>query len=360
MVFCFPVPYTLGVKLHTRKRTTLQLAGAGLLVITLGIIIGWFAHGDAGHAATVTPKLVRENSFSYKFINPIILAQVPENTSIPEFQTLKKNITAYITTAKADKNVADASVYFRQLNTDSWIGVNVDDLYAPASMLKAVSLISFLHAVQQNPSLYTTTTAITSQDVNTNINQDYYSPKDPIEVGETYPSSELLSYMIINSDNTAANAVNDILGTSALNQTYSDLTLPVLTSTTPADFMSPKMFSRVFRTLYNGAYLSGAVSEQALDLMSKTTFTQGLVAGVPFGTVVSHKFGERTLTTKNADGTSTTVRELHDCGIVYAPNDPYLLCVMTKGNAFTSLQKVIADISAMSWQSVQHLDSQKG
>ena len=35
---------------------------------------------------------------------------------------------------------------------------------------------------------------------------------------------------------------------------------------------------------------------------------------------------------------------MHDCGIVYIPNSPYLLCIMTKGNSNDKLLKVISDM----------------
>jgi beta-lactamase class A len=105
------------------------------------------------------------------------------------------------------------------------------------------------------------------------------------------------------------------------------------------DFMSPKSFSSVFRTLYNSSFFEWSLSEQVLNLLSQTTFTQGLVAGVPDGTVVSHKYGENT-------------DELHDCGIVYHPGRPYLLCVMTRGSNVHSLEMTIAHISKMAWDFV--------
>lgn len=331
-----------------------QAVIAASVLLLIGGTIGWFLRKGDEKQVTVQTKLLRENSSSYKFVNPIVLAQTPENTSIPELQTLKKTLGDYIVKAKDENKLEDGSVYFRQLNTDSWIGVNVDDTYAPASMLKALSLIAYLRSAQENPALYSTSITISNEDVNLHANQDYYPPISPVQQGKRYSSNELLSHMIINSDNTAANAINRLMGDEALDKTFTDLNLPVLTETTPSDFISPRQYSRVFRSLYNGAYLSPEVSEQALELLSKTTFTEGIVAGVPEGTVVSHKFGERTLMSTNGQ-----IKELHDCGIIYAPNDPYLLCVMTKGTDFPALQKTISDISRLAWQSVKELDIKK-
>jgi hypothetical protein len=52
----------------------------------------------------------------------------------------------------------------------------------------------------------------------------------------------------------------------------------------------------------------------------------------------SHKFGER----KFLDSGET---QFHDCGIVYLPKKPYLLCIMTRGTDLNKATKVIKNIS---------------
>ena len=64
---------------------------------------------------------------------------------------------------------------------------------------------------------------------------------------------------------------------------------------------------------------------------------------------VVHKFGERSL------GPNGETKQLHDCGIVYYPNHPYLLCIMTRGTSFEPLRKTIAGTSQLFYA---ELDSQ--
>ncbi|MEO6332559.1 MAG: serine hydrolase [Candidatus Paceibacterota bacterium] len=318
--------------------------------IGAGVIGGWFLRKQK----EVTPSIIRQNSGDYKFIKPVLLYRVPEDTDTSQLQSLKREIATYIDSAKHTGAAVDVSVYFRQLSKDKWVGVNQDQKYSPASMFKVVSLISFLREVQQNHFLYMKKIMIRPVDTNKNINQDFYPPKKSVMAGETYTAAQLLSTMIIDSDNTAANTINNAIGAEAFNQTLKDLELPIPAQGDPIDTFSPHMYSRIFRSLYNGGFLSDDVSEQALKLMSKTTFNIGLVAGVPEGTVVSHKFGERSFSENG-----NVVHELHDCGIVYSENDPYFLCVMTKGDDFIKLQKVISDISTTAWNSLNQLDSVK-
>jgi beta-lactamase class A len=72
-----------------------------------------------------------------------------------------------------------------------------------------------------------------------------------------------------------------------------------------------------------------------------------LVAGVPAGIPVAHKFGET--------GQVGGERQLHDCGIVYYPNSPYILCIMTRGNNFEELPNIIKQISS---EVYKHVDGQ--
>lgn len=335
---------------------TLWLTGGGTVLLLVGGILGWVLH-------TPLPKpsvtALREDPANYKFIDPILLLQAPEDTATPQFQSLKNSMIQYIADAKKKSQASDISVYFRQLNSDRWLGINQDQNYAPASMLKVVSLIAFERRVQETPALSSTAITIAAGDINTDSNQDYYPPQNPIQVGRTYSAQDLINHMIIDSDNNAAFTLDQVTGDKMLNKTYKDLGVPNPNDTFAIDFISPHLYSRIFRSLYNGGFLSDSISEQALELMSKTNFTKGLVAGVPAGTTVSHKFGERTIRIQDLDGpqpTTQTTRELHDCGIVYAPQDPYLLCVMTKGSDFPTLQAIISDLSRITWNSIAQLD----
>ena len=50
------------------------------------------------------------------------------------------------------------------------------------------------------------------------------------------------------------------------------------------------------------------------------------------------------------------IRQLHDCGIIYYPNNTYLLCIMTRGKDFKQLESVIAGISKTVYEVVASTD----
>ena len=315
-----------------------------LIIFSVGFSLGWFLHKTK---AVVAPVSIREESSNYKLIHPFLFLQVAEDETTPQLQSLKKTVTSYVENTIKQGNASDVSVYFRELETSRWIGVNADDKYSPASMMKVASLIAFYRSAQDDPSLLSKEIVLKTDDTKKD-EQEHYVSNHRTQNNETYTSKELLSYMIVDSDNNALQAINFLTGDKILNKTYTELRIPIPANKDEAveDFFTVKMISRLFRTLYNGTYISEAFSEKALTLLTQTNFNEGLVAGVPKGTVVAHKFGERTLNIVNNEvpENNRTVRELQDCGIVYLKDNPYFVCVMTKGQKFESFQKTIVDV----------------
>ena len=278
---------------------------------------------------------VRSNDPAFHFTNPLLFYISSPDT---EYDSLKKDILSYVTSAKNKGDATDISVYFRDMNTGGWTGINENATYEPASMLKVTTMLAYLNGSTENPSildkkLYYSQTP----------NQETYHTQKAIPSGY-YSVRTLIGWMIQNSDNDAVTALEADDGDRTA-RVFSELQLS-LPNATSTDFMSARNYSRLFRVLYDSTYLPPLLSEQALSLLSQTTFTQGLVAGVPEDTVVSHKFGERT--SVNNAGT-VTGRELHDCGIIYKGEHPYFLCVMTKGSDFSKLQNIISDISKLTY-----------
>ena len=109
--------------------------------------------------------------------------------------------------------------------------------------------------------------------------------------------------------------------------------------------ISVKQYSIFFRILFNSSFLSRTNSEYALSLLSKTEFGAGLRSGVPENILIAHKFGERT--------TQDGLNQLHDCGIVYYPDHPYLLCVMSRGENLHNLIDSIKKTSEFVYKTIQ-------
>lgn len=312
------------------------------LSLIIVFCLGWFSHTAYSHFFTQKREgysfPVRENSPVYKFTNPLLFV---DNSKIifHELDPLKDTLNEYINDAKSKNSLENVSVYYRDLNTGKWTGVNENDPFLPSSMLKVAILMVYLNLAESDPSILSSKLHFHAPD---NYFGQNFPPENKLEEGD-YSVETLLRQMIIESDNQAA----DILSTTKEKELltfYKTLLLPMPPEKLH-DYMSAVSFSTLFRTLYGSTYLQPSLSEQVLKLLSDTKFHLGLVAGVPKETVVAHKFGEHTIF--HTDLTKPTEYELHDCGIVYAPNSPYLVCIMTKGGNFTDLEKTLKDISSI-------------
>lgn len=277
------------------------------------------------------------NQFGNKFINPLLECNgINLDFALPYFISLKHMLTDYV--AKEEKLQPNifTSVYFRDLNNGTWIGIKEKELFSPASLIKVPLLITYLKKVESNPDILDKKIKNTQE---LNIKQNY-PPEEQLEQNKWYSVKELLDQMIIYSDNQAYDLLLKNSDSRDLTDTYFNLGVDVSKSLTDpfGNIVSVKDYASFFRILYNASYLNQEMSEKTLLMLSKTSFKKGLVAGVPKNIIVSHKYGERFYLDSNE-------AQLHDCGIIYLPQNPYLLCVMTRGKSFADLENIIKEIS---------------
>jgi beta-lactamase class A len=104
------------------------------------------------------------------------------------------------------------------------------------------------------------------------------------------------------------------------------------------------------RVLFNATYLDRDYSEKLLQLLSESDFSSGIKSGIPQNITVSQKFGDARI--PDAQGTVVGA-ELQNCGIVYYPDHPYQLCIMTKGSDIPDLERIIGQISQIIYTGVK-------
>lgn len=288
-------------------------------------------------------KPVREGQ--QKLINPLLAIDVPEGVNGQEDNDLRNKIENSLTLSRSQGKIDYASVYFKGPTKGNWLGVETDKTYYPGSLLKVPVMIAYLKIAETAPdSIFKTVTYTIDQDLNALEN---IKPSVALESGKAYTVDQLLAEMIKYSDNNAGLLLSSLIDQKFLNEVYTDLGLDVPPNRETK--ISPKSYSIFFRVLFNSTYLSRANSEKALELLSQSEFKDGLVAGVPEGVIVAHKFGEY----KGTDTFGNKFQELHDCGIIYLPKSPYLLCVMTHGKDISQLEQAIADISKTIYEAVK-------
>ncbi|HSR89133.1 MAG TPA: serine hydrolase [Candidatus Udaeobacter sp.] len=288
----------------------------------------------------------------YKYTSPLLLCDANSNKQSVSLNSLKNRLQNVVNNEIKNKNITTASIYFRDLKSGGQVDINSDEKFYPSSLRKVPLMIAVFKAAEANPGQLDKLTVI-FKDPDQNIGQEI-KPADFAKKDKTYTLSNLLEKMVKYSDNNATFVFTNLLGIDSIKTIYNDLQVPFLvpssnsSSSAEIDFMTTNKFAFFFRILYNSTYLNGDLSEKALKLLTDTDFKDGLVAGVPQGTVVAHKFGLTSLGDKHGNIAS---RELHDCGIVYYPDNPYLVCVMTKSTAdIPHVEKTISNISAAAYQ----------
>ncbi len=291
---------------------------------------------------------VRLNTGNYKFISPLLGYNIPSSKEFNEFQPLNNKVQNYISQQIQQNKNTKISVYFRDLTLGRWFGIDENQKYNPASMLKVVIMVAYYKEAENNPGILTKIIDYNKSLDETISNVPYQTPST-LQVGKSYTVEELIEKMIINSDNGAKNALLANIDNTSLKDVYTDLNIDPPKDNESDYTISAKAYSSFFRILYNATYLTPALSEKSLNLLSQANFKEGLVAGVPAETKVAQKFGEHI----NTSNTGQVLNiELHDCGIIYLPNNPYALCVMTQGQDLDNLKTVIQDISKIIYNSV--------
>lgn len=282
---------------------------------------------------------IRFNNLSYKFVNPLLAYVIPSAEQDPKWADLKRKISETINSVPKEK-LEKVSVFVSGLNQGRWIGINENELYPPASMSKVIIMMIYLRGEQENPGLLDKKMTYTSKDIAVTLNN-----LTSLKVGQSYTISDLIDKMIIDSDNGA----EALLFFNADQKFFSGLfsALGIKGFEDGIFYISPRQYSLFFRIIYNATFLDADLSEKALNILSQTKYNDGIVAGVPSNIVVAHKFGQYTNPKNNHD------IELHDCGIIYLPQNPYFLCIMTKGEDLEVSSLIIKTISELVYKNLK-------
>ena len=315
---------------------------AGVLVVGLG---GGYLVGEYTH------RHVRENMGEHRvatflngqLTNPLLeCAESTDELSVGERAQIEESVKAYVESAKKQGMITDAAVYFRDLNNGPWFGIDERKQYTPGSLLKLPIAMSYYWRAQRERGVLEQHIDYEGSDVVLAV-ENAYDSDAPLAAG-VYAVDDLIDRMLRESNNDAAQLLADYAGVEEVQRIYKDFGIE------PPDFGSDyeidvKTFGAFFRVLYNASYVGQPASEEILATLTQTTFRDGLVAGVPEGIKVAHKFGTRVV-----DGPGG--RQLHDCGIIYAPKAPYILCVMSRGNSSQNLSHFIAQVSKIVYEGV--------
>jgi beta-lactamase class A len=327
---------TLGINV----KTVIICSGIFLLLSAATIFIHLSIY-RSHHPAVATPStsgtsadepaamdLIRGNDL--KLINKLYLADIDEES--PKYLGFKGRLSGIITKA-ATGPVKSVSVYFRNMTDGSWMSIGSDNLFYPGSLIKVPIMIYFLE--QERLHKGTLDKVLTYEKPKQSFPSQVYKG-DSILDGRKYKISELLKYMIVESDNNATNLLAKNMKNDPFCKIFTDLEIPPDKINDVNYQISAKDYSKFFRILYSSSYLPRTYSEYALELLAKCKFNQGISRNLPQDIIVAHKFGEHG---RDYD------MDFSETAIVYHPNVPYLLAIMTKGSDAKIQSDVVSNIA---------------
>lgn len=310
------------------------------LIFLSGLSAGWLLNNiiDDYNAGTRSEKEELHEG-QYALINPLLECENSENLISKGLSGFKQQIANLVNERIEGKKADSVSVYFRDLNNGPWFGIGEKDEFIPGSLLKIPLMMAYFKQAEFDPHILTKKIKFEGSNF---ITHQYIQPSMTIAPGKSYTVQELIYMMIVNSDNYAAWLLNINDTLKIKDKVYADLGLAAPGTDKPYS-INVKRYGSFFRVLFNASYLRKETSNASLDLLARVEFRRGLPAGVPQDVVVAHKFGER-----EVEGQ----KQFHDCGIVYYPQHPYLLCVMSRGNNYEDLISTIQDISSIVYTEV--------
>lgn len=224
-----------------------------------------------------------------------------------------------------------ASVVVHNLADGRYAASDESDAYYAASTFKAAVL---LEAYRQRD-------AGTLDFAKKVVVEEKYATNDlgtleylEIKAGDQITIADAVRGMIVVSDTSLATLLIDQLGSNNVDATLRSVGATVMTindrdlPTTALDL------AQLMTAIAAGQGVTPASRDEMLSLLAQEWFREGIVAGVPEGTTLAHKSGRFDTAT-------------HDAAVVWGPDGPYVITVLTDGSGAWA---PIAAISAAVWQ----------
>lgn len=253
-------------------------------------------------------KNINDLEKKYSFLSKRVLREVPTDILI-NFLELRNNVRLI-----TDPYKDSFALYFEYLPTGTSIGINATNEYYVASLFKLPVVMAYFKHKENNNITIDNKVKIRPDEIDSRFGDLWKKG-----VGYEISLEEAARTAIVDSDNTAAQVLGPYIDDRDFKNVYDGIDIDLKISSQGA-LLSPKNYSSILKSLYFTAVLNKDNSEKILEYMTQTKFDDKLVAGVPDGVPIAHKIGV-------IDGQAYL-----DCGIVYVPRRPYILCMVSKSN----------------------------
>jgi len=235
----------------------------------------------------------------------------------------------------------------RDLRSGEVVQANAEGVFPSASLIKLPIMVAAFQAVQEGKISLSMPITLRLHDKRGGSGVLKFATP-----GTIFTLRELLEYMIIQSDNTAAQLVIQQLGFDYLQNTFKRLGL-LDTEIHPDGFRltarhiaddnrtSPRDMAFLLEKIYRRDIVSSEASDQMLDILKHQKLRDRLPRFLPTGWEIAHKTG-------------LLRRACHDVGIVFSPGGDYLICVLTSHDTtYRVAKRFIASIGRITYDYYQ-------
>lgn len=219
-----------------------------------------------------------------------------------------------------DLKKARFAFVIKNLRTDECISYNEKKIVPSASLIKIPVMAEIMRQIKEGK---------LSLKQRIRVGRDVkvpFSILTMLEDDNQYSLNDIMTLMIVQSDNTAANILIDLAGMDNVNNLIKMMGLEdTILQRKMMDYNARKEgrenlttaldMAKIMELLYKGEVIDKKSSDHMLDIMKKQLDTSMMMLNIPDETVVAHKTGELDYLE-------------HDAGIVYLKDMEYIFCVL--------------------------------
>lgn len=245
-----------------------------------------------------------------------------------------------------NKSIGDIGVIIERIDDSTSIHINEDMIFPSASTIKLVIMAAVMDGVKKGK---------ISFDDKILLTKDRLCGGDGIlkefDIEHEFTLKEIMTLMIIISDNTATNILIDLIGMQNINNIAVEIGLEftrirrkMMDSQAVKEgrenTTTPREMSKILRDIYDGKFIDEYYSKIALDILKRQQVGGRLTLYMPEDIVVAHKTGDLD-------------KLEHDVGIVYHNPSDYIICVLTKNlDTNKNGREIIGEISRITYENI--------
>lgn len=292
----------------------------GVMVVVLVVSIGLNVFLLGRHDKQ---SVTNQQASSYPLLAKRIFSENPNDVLI-DFAPLRAALRQYFGQVNADY-----SFYFEYLFTGSSVRIDAseDDGIVAASLVKLPIVMNLYRAVELGRLQLNQEVEIQAEWLDKGFGDLWKQG-----AGTKITLQQAAQLALQQSDNTAVRVIQESVVPVMAEGEFALQVLDVdhVVGGDLRTKIRAKEYSSILKCLYLACFVNEDHSQQILRDLTQTSFSDRIPAGVPKDVLVAHKIG---VYGDEADS---------DCGIVYLPNRPYLLCIMLSLPAAQANQYMVA------------------